>query len=250
MGRTRRRCPCYRRPGDDFGAGAGRGGMAEILRRVRRSGCSSPAWSTSSARRSASPRSSCSRQAGCDVEVPRGADLLRPAGLQFRRPRAMPRAIARAGDRRLRGLRLCRGAVRLLRRDDQAALSRACSPATATGARGPQRLAAKVHELVSFLVDVRGMTDGRRRLRRHASPTTIPARGCASSASATQPRAAARIGRRAEARRAARTPTSAAASAAPSASSIPTSPTPSSRRRPRRSRPPAPARCSPAISAA
>ena len=51
--------------------------------------------------------------AGCTVEVPR-PDLLRPAGLQFRRPRHRARS-GRAGDRRLRGLRLCRGAVRLLR---------------------------------------------------------------------------------------------------------------------------------------
>ena len=43
--------------------------------------------------------------------------------------------------------------------------------------------AAKVHELVSFLVDVRGASAASRRSSKTPSPTTIPARACASSAS-------------------------------------------------------------------
>ena len=112
-----------------------------------------------------------------------------------------------------------------------------------------EAFSAKVFELVSFLVDVRGMTQveatfdgavtyhdscaGLRELGVREQPRKL----LASVAGLTLKRARAR-------------PMSAAASAAPSASSTPTSPTPSSRRRRRRSSRPAPARCSPAISAA
>ena len=45
--------------------------------------------------------------------------------------------------------------------------------------------AAKCHELISFLVDVLGVTNGRRALSTASRPITIPARACASSASRT-----------------------------------------------------------------
>ena len=51
--------------------------------------------------------------------------------------------------------------------------------------RAAQELAARTYELVSFLVDVRGMDAGRRRAGRAASPITTPARGCASSGSSS-----------------------------------------------------------------
>ena len=46
-----------------------------------------------------------------------------------------------------------------------------------------EALAAKTHELVSFLAEVRGMTRGRGALRRHRRPITTAARACGSSAS-------------------------------------------------------------------
>ena len=74
-------------------------------------------------------------EAGCTVEVPRGPDLLRPAGLQFGRPRRRE-GDRPAGARRLRGLRLCRRAVRLMRRDDPRSLSRNSSPMIRRSCRG------------------------------------------------------------------------------------------------------------------
>ena len=187
--------------------------------------------------------------AGCDVEVPAAQTCCGQPAYNSG-DRAEPRAIARQVIAAFEPLRLCRGAVRLLRRHAQACTTRRCSPTTPTGRRGPTAFAAKVYELVSFLVDVRGMTERRGRLRRHRH---LP-RFLLGPARARRPRPAARGCSKSVAGlkldRAARTPRSAAASAARSASSIPTSPTPSSRRRPRRSRRPAPARCSPAISAA
>ena len=102
--------------------------------------------------------------AGCKVVVP-SADLLRPAGLQFGRSRddAGDRA---PDDRRLRGLRLCRRAERLLRRHARQALSRTLRRRAGNGASRPNAFAAKCHELVSFLVDRLGVTQGCGALRR------------------------------------------------------------------------------------
>jgi chromosomal replication initiator protein len=61
-------------------------------------------------------------QAGCTVEVPQSPDLLRPAGLQFRRP-AQCRRDRPPGYRDICRLRLRGGAVWLVRRHAQEALS-------------------------------------------------------------------------------------------------------------------------------
>ena len=61
-----------------------------------------------------------------------GPDLLRPAGLQFRRPEGHPRH-RQAGDRRFRALRLRRRAVGLLRRHAEASLCRAVRRRCRTG---------------------------------------------------------------------------------------------------------------------
>ena len=75
-------------------------------------------------------------EAGCVVEVPRGSDLLRPAGLQQRRHRAARRPCP-AGHRGFRDLRLCRGAVGLLRRDDPPALPGGAGRRSELGGRAP-----------------------------------------------------------------------------------------------------------------
>ena len=121
--------------------------------------------------------------AGCTVEVPtrRPAAASRPTIPATAPTRA---GIAAAGDRGLRGLRLCRRAVGLLRRHAASALSRAVRRRSAMARRGPRRFAAKTLRA--------GLVPGRRAaassavaraLRRRASPITIPARACASSAS-------------------------------------------------------------------
>ena len=119
-------------------------------------------------------------EAGCRVEVPRA----RPAAAS--RPttqgdRTDDASRSRTRYRGVRRLRLRRGAVGLLRRNAEEALSGAVRgrPADAERAR---RLAARTFELTAFLVDVlgvrcRGRAAGARR------PITIPARACASSAS-------------------------------------------------------------------
>ena len=75
--------------------------------------------------------------------------------------------------------------------DAQAALSPRSWPATRTPRPRARAFAERVHELVSFLVDVRGMSQCRAPSR-GASPITTAARVCASSAIRQQPRAAAR----------------------------------------------------------
>ena len=108
--------------------------------------------------------------------------------------------------------------------------------------------AGKVHELVSFLVDVRGVkaVDAAldARVTYHDSCSGLRELGIRE-----QPRVLLRSVHGLKVVELA-TPTCAAASAAPSRSSIRTSPTPSSSARPSRSRPPAPTCCSPATSAA
>ena len=126
----------------------------------------------------------------CGGEAPRGRrlqrrgaepDLLRPACLQHRRSRddARPR---RARHRELPRLRLRRRAVGLVRRHDQGALSRAFHGRPELGAARER----------ARRPDLRADELPRRRARRHRrrgaafrgrSPTTIPARACASSAS-------------------------------------------------------------------
>ena len=152
---------------------------------ARASACSSPASSTCSGRRSASRRSSCSSDAGCEVEVPAaqtccgqpaynsGDKADGAASLRGRRSppsRRYDYVVAPSGS--------CAGMLKLHYPDaagGRSDLERA----------GQRRSRAKVHELISFLVDVRGV-DGRRcRARRPAPPTTTAARACASSASAS-----------------------------------------------------------------
>ena len=65
--------------------------------------------------------------------------------------------IAPPGDRCIRAVRLCRRAVGLLRRHDPAPLSRSLERRSGLCARARARSAAKTHELVSFLVRVRGV---------------------------------------------------------------------------------------------
>ena len=95
--------------------------------------------------------------AGCDVEVPAAQTCCgQPAYNSGDRADAARHR--RAGDRRLRALRLRRGAVGLVRRNDQAALCRPLSRRRPAGRRAPSAFGEKVFELISFLVDVRGMT--------------------------------------------------------------------------------------------
>ena len=160
------------------------------------------------------------------------ADLLRPAGLQLRRPGRRPRDRA-PGDRGLRGATT----TWWRRRARAPACSSVHYPGLFDGRPGAGQaraaaFAGKVHELISLPRRRARRDGGRRRASTAASPITTPARACASSASATQPRRAAGLGRGPASSSRWRTPTSAAASAAPSASSIPTSPTPSSSARP------------------
>ena len=90
--------------------------------------------------------------AGCIVEVPAQTCCGQPA---FNSGDTRRRARARlAGDRCVRGLRLHRRAVRLLRRHDREALSGDCSPAIPALSRRAPAFAAKTYELVSFLTDV------------------------------------------------------------------------------------------------
>ena len=156
-------------------------------------------------------------QAGCRVEVP----AARPCG----QPAYNCGNFAEADDRRLRGLRLRRRLVRLLRRPS------AYPALLADDANGPRALAfsERVHELISFLVDVRAMTtvdatfDGR--VTYHDSCSGLrelgvkqqPASCCAPSRGSSWSRW--------------RTTRCAAASAAPLPSNSSTSPTPWSRRK-------------------
>ncbi len=148
----------------------------------------------------------------------RGADLLRPAGLQFRRPRRREGHRERR-DRGLRRLRLRRRAVRLLRRHDEEALSGAFRGRGEMAPRADS-LAAKTYELVSFLVDVLGVTSVAARIEGsvtyHDSCSGLRELGINA-----QPRRLLASVERADAEGAAGAPTSAAASAALSASNIP-----------------------------
>ena len=92
----------------------------------------------------------------------------------------------------------------------RAAPAAACSPSTIPSCSRTSRTwrckaaalrRTRCHELVSFLVDVLGVDKVRGALRRNASPITIPARACASSAS-RRSRASARQRRGPEPRRA------------------------------------------------
>ena len=130
---------------------------------------------------SASRPSSCcpARDARCAYPRRRPAAGSPPTTRATGRTRA-PRC---CHHRRLRGLRLRRRAVGLLR----AACSRRHYPALvaddAAAEAKARAFADRVSELVSFLVDVR-QRHGRRRARsKAASPTTTAARACASSAS-------------------------------------------------------------------
>ena len=94
------------------------------------------------------------------------ADLLRPAGVQFRRPRHRARD-RRAGYRGVRALRLCRGAVGLVRRHAQGALPGTVSAGDPNWRARADAFAAKSFELVSFLVDVLRVERVDARFRRH-----------------------------------------------------------------------------------
>ena len=101
--------------------------------------------------------------------------------------------------------------------------SPSCSTTTRRCAARAEELAARCHELVSFLVDVMGVQRGRaRRADASPPPTTTAAPACASSRSSAS-RARSSPASRAWSSSRWRTARSAAASAAPSASSIPRS---------------------------
>ena len=185
--------------------------------------------------------------AGCIVEVP-SADLLRPAGLQFRRPATPASAIAEQTIAAFAPLRLRRGAVRLLRRHDQGALSRAVRRRSEPRAQGRcargQDLRAR--QLPGRCHGCDAASTPRSTAR---SPITTVARACASSASSAS--------------RASCWPASKGLKLVEMnenevccgfggtfASSTPRSPTPSSRRRPSNIAAAGAARCWPAISAA
>ena len=186
--------------------------------------------------------------AGCTVEVPVQTCCGQPAFNSG--DRATTRADRRTGDRGVRALRLRGGAVRLLRRHAQDALSGTVRGRCRMGAARasvlrqdlragvvPGRCAAassKSRRAFDGTVTYHDSCSGLRELGIKAQPRTAARRACSGL----------------DAQGDARTPMCAAASAARSASNIRTSPTPSSPRRPSTSRRPAPTRCSPAISAA
>ena len=104
-------------------------------------------------------------QAGCDVEVPNAQTCCGQPAWNAGADKDAQRHRAQR-DRGLRRLRLCRRAVRLLRRHDQAALSRSLREGSAWLPRA-RALAAKTHELTSFLVKVRGIEAVKAKFRRH-----------------------------------------------------------------------------------
>ena len=123
--------------------------------------------------------------AGCKVIVPSQTCCGQPAYNSG--DRADAKAIARADDARVRELRLCRRAERLLRRDARQTLSRIVRRRARRLARGGRlrRQMPRADQL------------SRRHARRDASrtrattasrPITIPARVCANSACSAQPR--------------------------------------------------------------
>ena len=122
--------------------------------------------------------------AGCTVEVPTATDLLRPAVIQFRRPQRYA-GDRRAGDRSLRAVRLCRGAIRFLRRHAQGPLSDAVCRRRRLGCRGSRLSRRRCIELVSFLIDVRGMTKVDASFDGSVTYHDFVRRACASLASTT-----------------------------------------------------------------
>ena len=147
---------------------------------------------------------------------PGGADLLRAAGVQLRRPRRRHGA-GRQGHCRVRGLRLPRRAVGLVQRHDPHALRR--PPRRRSRARraraGAGREDLRADRLPRQRAEAR---QGSRALRRAPSPTTTPAPACARWAS-RRSRARCSPRCRASSSRRWRSPRPAAASAAPSRSS-------------------------------
>ena len=102
-------------------------------------------------------------EAGCAVEVPRAQTCCGQPAYNSG-DRADAKAIARQVIDAFAGYRLCRRAVGLVRRHDQAALSRAVRRRPGNLPRAKE-LAARTCELVSFLVDVRGMSAWSRQWR-------------------------------------------------------------------------------------
>ena len=93
------------------------------------------------------------------------------------------------------GYRLCRGAVRLLRRHAAAPIIPSCSPTIRAMRARAEALAAKTHELIGFLVDVlrRDRVDGALRGHGHLSRFLLgPARARRQGAAARAARAASR----------------------------------------------------------
>ena len=176
--------------------------------------------------------------AGCRVEVPRGQTCCgQPAYNQGDRADSI--ADRAPHHRRVRRLRLRRGAVGLLRRHAQEALSRAVRRRPRPTASARAIWPARTFELISFLVDVLRRRGGRGRACRCAPPTTTPARACASSASSSS-RAGCSRACAGSSSPSCPTPRSAAASAARSASNIRRSRPRWSTTRPPTSRRPAP----------
>ena len=121
-------------------------------------------------------------RAGCRVDVPRQTCCGQPAYNQGDRADAIA---DRAPDhRRVRRLRLRRGAVRLLRRHAEEALSGAVRRGVGRRRRGPR--SGRAHLRADQLPYRRARRrDGRGEPARRAPPTTMPARACASSASSS-----------------------------------------------------------------
>ena len=153
--------------------------------------------------------------AGCQV-VGAGADLLRPAGLQCRRP-AHTRDLApqvidafEPYDYVVAPSGSCGGMITKHYPELFAERARISRGAPSAGG-------ARLTSWSSFLTDVLGVEQRRCALRAARSPITIPARACASSASRSSRANCCGTVRGLDARRNAAMPTSAAASAALSA---------------------------------
>ena len=156
--------------------------------------------------------------AGCVVDVPAQTCCGQPA-FNSGRPRRHPRN-RRTGDRGVRALRLRRGAVRFLRRDAEGALPRAVRGRSELAAARRGVLPPRCYELVSFLVDVMGVTAESARAFDGTVTYHDSCSGLRELGVKAQPRTLLASVHGLDARRDARTPMSAAASAARSASNI------------------------------
>ena len=149
----------------------------------RASGCSSPASSTCSGRRVGFAAVKLLEEAGCTVEVPEAQTCCGQPAYNSG-DRADTQGHRPAHDRGVRRLRLRRRAVRLLRRHDQGALSRAVRRRAGHGRSAPSIWRrAPTSWSRSFTTCAACATSPRATTA--SSPITTPAPACASSASSS-----------------------------------------------------------------